>query len=168
MRTNLPRLGRVFAAAAATVTIAACGGSSVLTTWSDESAELKSATRDAAAAEPASATIRGSVVDSSNRALANVNIECLGDVRCAEPGAQVVAEGHEHQVGQTDANGRFEIVASSLPGTSSTGFMMNANRRGYEVTWKQVAWPGPACSSDQARCTITVDFKVNPTQDPAQ
>ena len=40
---------------------------------------------------------------------------------------------------------------------------MNANGQGYEVSWQRVSWPGAACSSDQARCTVTVNFKLNAT-----
>jgi hypothetical protein len=39
---------------------------------------------------------------------------------------------------------------------------MNANARGYEVAWQDVAWPDAGCSSDQPRCAVTVNFKLNP------
>ena len=170
MRTTLQGLGRVMAAGSAVLMLAACdSGGSILTTASDETAAMKSATATlGAAASPVSATVRGTVVDSSNKLLANVNIECLGDVHCTLPDYQVSADGHQHRIGTTDPNGAFEIVATSLPGTSTGGFMMNANGLGYEVAWQQVTWPGPACSSDQPRCTVTVNFRLSPTVDPAQ
>jgi len=40
---------------------------------------------------------------------------------------------------------------------------MNANGQGYDEDWRQVAWPGPACSSSESRCTVTVNFKLSPT-----
>jgi hypothetical protein len=168
MHTVLSRLGPVLAVVSAAL-MAACGGSTFLATNPDDDtpAAMKTATQTSAA-EPVSATIRGTVVDSSNRPLANMNVECLGDVHCTQPDYQVSAEGHQHRITQTDAKGAFEIVANSLPGTSSASFMMNANGQGYDVAWRQVAWPGPACSSGQARCTVSVSFKLNPTSDPAQ
>ena len=167
MSSVLPRLGRVLAAGSAVLILAACDSTSTPMAPTEATASAKSATSGAAAA-PVSATVRGSVVDSTNRVLANVNIECLGDVHCTLPDYQVSADGHEHRAGKTDANGAFEIVATSLPGTSSTGFLMNANGQGYEVQWQQVTWPGPACSSDQPRCNLTVNFRLNPASDPAQ
>ncbi len=116
----------------------------------DAPAAMKSATQNAAA-NPVSATVRGSVVDASHRPLAGVTIECLGDVHCAQP---------EYQPSQ--------IVANSLPGTSPASFMMNANGQGYNVAWQQVTWPGPACSAGQSRCTVTVNFTLSPSSDPAQ
>jgi hypothetical protein len=72
----------------------------------------------------------------------------------------VISEGHDHRITTTDANGQYHIVATSRAGGS--GFLMNANARGYEVAWRDVAWPDAGCSSDQPRCTVTVDFKLNP------
>jgi hypothetical protein len=168
MRTVISRLGPVLTLGSA-VLMAACGGSTMLATNPDDDAPaaMKSATQSAAA-NPVSATIRGSVVDSSNRPLSSVNIECLGNVHCTQPDYQVSAQGHQHRITQTDASGAFEIVANSLPGTSSTSFMMNANGQGYNVAWQQVNWPGPACSSDQPRCTVTVNFRLSLAPDPAQ
>ena len=118
-----------------------------------------------AAPEPVSITVRGSVVDSSNRPLANVTIECPGDVECTERFPEVSADGHGHQVQRTDANGLYEIVATSRPGATASGFLMNANGRGYEVQWRQVEWPGPACTWDQPRCALTVDFRLTPASE---
>ncbi len=167
MRSVLPRLGRVLAAGSAVLILAACDSTSTPMAPTEATASAKSATA-AAAANPVSATVRGSVMDSTNRLLANVNIECLGDVNCALPDYQVSADGHQHRVGKTDANGAFEIVATGLPGSSSSGFMMNANGQGYEVQWQQVTWPGPACSSDQPRCIVAVNFRLNPMSEPAE
>jgi len=160
MRTVLSRLGPVLAVGSAVLT-AACGGSSTLTTHSDDApVAMKTSTQDSATV-PVSATIRGTVVDPANRPLANMTIECLGDVHCTEPQYAVTAE--DHRITHTDAKGAFEIVAASLPGTSSASFMMNANGLGYDEDWRQVAWPGPGCSSSDSRCTITINFKLNPT-----
>ncbi len=165
MRTVLPRLGGALAAGSAALMLVACGGSSMLTTASDgDTPAAMKTTAQNAATVPVSATVRGSVVDSANQPLANMNIECLGNVHCTLPDYQVSSQGHQHRIAQTDAKGAYEIVASSLPGTPSTSFMMNANGQGYNVTWQQVTWPGPACSSDQSRCTVTVNFKVSPAQ----
>jgi hypothetical protein len=122
------------------------------------------ATAAVVAAAPVSVTVRGFVVDSSDRRLANINIECLGNVTCAGPHSQPSAEGHDHRVGATNADGSYEVVATSR-GDAGSGFMMNANRQGYQVEWRQVAWPDPACTSDQARCALTVNFKLTSVAD---
>ena len=87
---------------------------------------------------------------------ATVHLDDL-DVASRPP---VTAE--DHRITHTDAKGAFEIVAASLPGTSSASFMMNANGPGYDEDWRQVAWPGPGCSSSDPRCTITIAFRLNP------
>jgi hypothetical protein len=135
--------------------LAACGGGSSTPT----------APEPAAATVPVSVTVRGSVVDSSNRQVANATIECLGDVQCSLPGSEVSAEGHEHHAGTTDANGAYEIVATGRSAGAGSGFMMNANGRGYQVEWHQVSWPLPACTADEARCTVTVNFRLAPVAD---
>lgn len=58
----------------------------------------------------------------------------------------------------------YEIIATSRTGASR--FLMNANGQGYEVAWREVAWPRAACSSEQPGCTVTVDFTLRPVQDP--
>jgi len=93
-----------------------------------------------------------------------MTIECLGDVHCTQPQYQVSAEGQgqAHRITSTDAKGAFELVANSLPGASSASFTMNANGQGYDEDWRQVAWPGPACSSSDPRCTVTLHFRLSP------
>ena len=159
MRTTLRRLGGALTVGSAILMLAACSSDTSVPTAAAQEAAIKAA-EAAAAATPVSVTIRGSVVDLSNRHMANAAIECLGDVQCAGPNSDVIGEGHDHRITTTDANGLFHIVATSRSGAS--GFLMNANARGYEVAWKDVAWPSSACSSDQPRCTVTVNFKLNP------
>jgi ABC-type phosphate transport system substrate-binding protein len=155
MKTTLQRLGRALAAGSAALTLAACGGET-----SVPSAPAPEAAIEAAAAAPVSVTIRGSVVDPSNRQMKNAAIECLGDVQCTGPNADLIQEGHGHRITTTDANGLYHIVATSRSG--GAGFLMNANARGFEVQWREVAWPDAACSADQPRCALTVDFKLRP------
>jgi hypothetical protein len=160
----LRRLGRTLPAGSALLMLTACGDTSTPTAQA-QAAAIKAA-EAAAAATPVSVTVRGSVVDSSNRQLANATIECLGDVQCTQPFSDVSAEWHDHRVGTTDATGQFQIVATSRSGGS--GFLMNANARGFEVQWQEVAWPHPACSSDQPHCAITVNFRLASLQDTGE
>lgn len=162
MRMMLLRLGRAMAVGSAMLMLAACGGDTSIPSAPAQEAAIKAA-EAAAAATPVSVTVRGSVVDSSNRRMANAAIECLGDVHCTGPNSDVIEEGHDHRITTTDANGLYHIVATSRSGAS--GFLMNANARGFEVQWTEVGWPAPACSSDQPRCTVTVNFKLNPLAD---
>src|SRR5512135_541297 len=115
MRIVLPGLGGALAAGSAALMLVACGGSSMLTTASDDTPAAMKTTAQNAATVPVSATVRGSVVDSANQPLANMNIECLGNVHCTLPDSQVSSQGHQHRIAQTDAKGAYEIVASSLP-----------------------------------------------------
>ena len=168
MRAMLRRLGRTLPAGSAILILAACGSASTPTGPAEGVAATKpaAAATDAAAAVPASITVRGTVVDSSNRRLANATVECPGDdVSCAGPLSQVTAEGHGHRVTTTGADGSYEIVATSRSGGATGRFLMNANGRGYQVAWRQVEWPDPACTSDQARCAITVNFSLTPVAD---
>jgi len=164
MLTVMRQLRRALPAGSVMLILAACGGTSTPTAPAEEPAATK-ATAALAAGAPSSVTVRGSVVDSSNRLLANANIECLGDVQCTGPYAEVSAEGHEHRVATTDANGVYRIVATRQSEGAASRFMMNANGRGYQVEWREVEWPDPACTSDQARCAITVDFRLTPVAD---
>jgi protocatechuate 3,4-dioxygenase beta subunit len=167
MRAMLRRLVRTLPAGSAMLILAACGSTSTPTSPAEAVAATKAAeTPTAGAAGPAtSMTVRGTVVDSSNRLLANATIECLGDVVCAGPYRQVSAEGHGHQVTKTGADGSYEIVATSPSGSATGWLLMNANGRGYQVEWRQVEWPDPACTSDQARCAVTVNFSLTPVSD---
>ena len=167
MRAMLRRLGRTVPAGSAMLILAACGGTSTPTAPAEAVAATKATVTatDAAAAPVTSAKVRGTVVDSSDRRLANATVECLGDVVCAGPYGDVSAEGHGHQVTTTDADGSYEIVATSRSGGARGPFLMNANGRGYQVEWRQVEWPDPACTSDQARCAIIVDFTLTSVAD---
>jgi len=168
MRAMLRRLGRAVPAGSAILILAACGGTSTPTAPAEAVRGTKAAATptEAASAPATSITVRGVVVDSSNRPLANVTVECPGaEVRCAGAYGDVSAEGHEHQVTKTDTNGSFEIVATSRSGGAAGSFLMNANGRGYQVEWRQVRWPDPACTSDQARCSATVNFSLTSVAD---
>lgn len=167
MHATLRRLGRALPAGWAMLILAACGTTSTPTTVPEAVSATKptATTTLAATAAATSVTVRGTVVDSSNRRLANATIECPGDVLCTGPYGQVSAEGHGHQVTRTDANGSYELVATSLSGGATGSFLMNANGHGYQVEWRQVEWPDPACTSDQARCAVTVDFRLTPVAD---
>ncbi len=165
MRTTLLRLGPALPAGAAMLILVACGSTSTPTAPAEAVPAMKAAAPAAAAtaAVTASVTVRGSVVDSSNRPLPNIIIECLGDVACTRPEYQPSAQGHEHRVETTDAKGSYELVATSQSGSTASAFSMNANGPTYLVAWRQVEWPDPACTSDQARCTVTVNFTLTPS-----
>lgn len=166
MRTIFQRLWRVVPAGSAVLTLAACGGASSPTAPAQPVAATRAAEMQVeAAAAPVSVTVRGTVVDSAGRPLANINIECVGDAHCTPANYDVSAEGHEHRAGRTDANGSYEVVATSASGGAGGAFLMNANGLGYQVGWRQVAWPRPACTSDQARCALSVNFALTAVAD---
>jgi hypothetical protein len=163
MHTTLLRLGRAVTAASATLVLVGCGTESNPVAIAAQEAAVKAA-EAAAAATPVSVVVRGTVVDAAGRPIADATIECPGEnVQCTHPFADVVAEGHEHQVASTNESGFYEIVATTRTGDS--GFMMNANGRGYLVAWHQVSWPRRTCSSDQPGCTVTVNFQLKSVED---
>jgi len=151
-------------AGSALLFLAACDGTSAPTA-PVSTVVPRAATSAASATTPASILVRGLVVDSSNRPLANAQLECPGPVRCASPNERVSAEGHDHHATTTDTNGAYAIVATDLSAGSASGFLMNANGRGYLVDWRQLEWPVPACTSDEARCAVTVNFTLTPAPD---
>lgn len=155
------RLGQTLPAAVAIATLAACDSTSMPT--ASQSAGTTQATA-ATGAPVTSIAVRGSVVDSFDRPVANAVIECVGEVRCIR-GSDITEEGHEHRATKTDENGLYGTIATSQALDGTGGFMMNANGRGYEVSWRSVEWPDLACTSDQARCSVTVHFRLAPIAD---
>jgi hypothetical protein len=161
MRRITVRTALLASAAASALILAACSETATPTAPVEELA-AQQLTPPAAAAAPVTVTVRGSVVDAENRAVAGAHIECLGSVDCGGSQGEVSAEGHEHRYAITGDDGRYELRAT---GDSGTGFLMNANHRSYEQDWRQVEWPGdPACAAD-GDCTVTVNFTLRPTVD---
>jgi len=159
MQSLLTQFLRALPAGAAMLVLAACGGAPTPTASTEAPVVAKAPATEAEAATPASVTVRGTVLDSSNRPVANANVECLGDVHCTGTNEELSAEGHEHRAVQTDAHGSYQVVATSQSAGGS-GFSMNANGQGYQVEWRQVAWPDPGCTSSQPHCALTVNFTL--------
>jgi hypothetical protein len=156
MRTVLRRLGQTLPAAAAMLTFVACGS----TTPTAATAAATTVQPLASSSAPSSITVQGTVVDSANRPLSNIEVECMGDVQCAPFGTQVSEQdGPDHGV-KTNADGAYLIVATHA-GSGGT-FLMGASGLGYEVQFRNVAFPASACSSDQAGCAVSVNFALTP------
>lgn len=164
MRGVVQQVGGTVLAGATVLALVACDSTSAPTS-PQEPVVAARAPEQRVVAAPLSVTIRGTVVDTSNRPLARANVECLGDVQCTGPYGDVGADGHDHRVSTTDANGTYHIVATSESGDAAIGFMMNANGPGYQVEWRLVQWPGPACTSGHPGCTLTVDFRLTSVAD---
>jgi hypothetical protein len=162
MSTALRRLGQTLPATMTALLLGACGGSTTSPTAAPAVAAAKTV---AAAAEtiPSSITIKGTVVDSSNRPLANVEVECMGDVQCAAFGSQVSQQDGPDNGVRTNADGAYLIVATAR--SSGARFLMGASGAGYEVTIREVSFPASFCASDQAGCTVALDFTLAPRVD---
>jgi hypothetical protein len=156
MRGLLRPVRRTLPFAWAVVVLGACGGTSTPTA-TEVAAAAKAPSVEAVATSPTSIAVSGTVFDSANRPVAGANIECPGSVHCSPNGEDVGADGHEHRVLQTDANGAYKLVAN---GQSADSFPMNANGQGYQVAWRQVAWPDASCTWEQAHCAVTVNFTL--------
>ncbi len=157
MRAVLGRLGLTAPVAMAAVILGACGSTS-----SPTAAVVPAATAttegEATGDVTSSVTVEGTVVDDSNRPMANVEVECMGDVVCTRIGAQVIEQDGPDVGLKTNAAGAYRMVVAQRGGTPR--FLMNAAARGYEVTTREVAFPDSACSSDRADCTLTVNFTL--------
>jgi hypothetical protein len=158
MQTMVRGFVLALTAGVATLTLVACDKTSTPATPSAEATTSATST----GSPTTSITVRGSVVDSENRLLPNMAIECLGDVICEPSGFDVTTAGHQHRVENTDSNGSFSMVAIGHAGSRGS-FLVNANGAGYQVGWRQVEWPDASCTSD--RCTVTVDFKLTSVAD---
>lgn len=156
MSRVLGRLGLAAPAAMAALIVGACGSTSSPT------AAVPAATVSAAATEGAASSVivEGMVVDSESRPLADVEVECMGDVVCTRSSAQLIEQDGADFGVKTNAAGAYRMVARQSGGTGR--FLMNAAARGYEVTTREVAFPASACSSDRAGCTVAVNFTLTP------
>jgi hypothetical protein len=163
MSKVLRRLGQTLPATMTALLLGACGSSS--TTTSPTAAQAVSAAKTVAAAEeiPSSITVQGTVVDSSNRPLANVEVECMGDVQCAAFGNQVSQQDGPDNGVRTNAAGAYLIVATAR--SSGARFLMGASGQSYEVSIHEMAFPATFCASGQAGCTIALDFTLTPRAD---
>ncbi len=163
MRTVLRPLGRTLPAMSAVLILAACGSTPSPTAV--DGAVRGGGTAVQPPATVATMTIRGVVVDSSNRPLANAGVECMGDVRCRAAGSQVSAEDGPDDGLKTDSSGSYQLVVTGGSGSVQRGFLMNAHARSYEVAWREVRFPDPGCTSDQAGCTVSINFTLDPMAD---
>lgn len=165
MRKVLWPLGWALPGLSALVLVGACDSTSTpVSPSSATGAAATAATAATAVASSASVLIRGTVVDAANRPVGDAYVECPTEVTCVRPG-QVNAGGHEHRATTTRADGSYEVVAAGMPADGSGVFRMNANRLGYQVEWREVKWPDPACTWDRTGCALTVDFSLSPIVD---
>jgi hypothetical protein len=157
MGTVLRRLGQTLSVGSAILILAACGGTATPTS---AGAVATRSTATAAEAEPTSSVLlSGVVVDSSNRPVAQANVECLGaNVACMGPETDVSAQDGPDQGVKTSADGSYRIVVVAK-GITPSGILLNANARGFQIEWRQISFDA-GCTSDQARCAMTLDFTL--------
>jgi hypothetical protein len=154
MSKVLRRLWPVVPILMAAMMVAACSS-----TPSPTATDAPSTTTAVAAAGlPASASvlIRGAVFDSSNRPVANANVECASNAQCRRFGDVSTQDGPDDGV-RTDANGRYALIVTPTGGGQ---FLLNASARGYGIVWHELELPDPACSWAQARCALTQNFTL--------
>ena len=157
MRKALRRLAPTLPAAVAGLLLAACSSTSAPTA-ADTAAATAAVTAAAIAPSSSSVVVRGLVSDAANRPLAGANVECASNAQCRRFADVSAQDGPDDGV-KTDANGRYEMIVS--PSTDGS-FLLNASAFGFDIVWRSVEPPDPACSWDQARCAITVDFTLSP------
>jgi hypothetical protein len=160
MDTVVWRVGQALSVGSMALMLAACGGSS-MPTAADPAAAAKTTTV-AEAAPTASMLVSGVVVDSSGHPVAGADIECMGtNLSCADPKLEVIAQDGPDQSVKTRADGTYQ-VRMVVSGSAAGPFLMSAHAAGYEVDWRQVSFPDPACGSDQPGCAVTANFTLTP------
>jgi hypothetical protein len=137
--------------------LAACGDTVVPTT--PTRASPAPATPTPATAFAPSVTVRGLVVDSSGKPLANVLVQWLN-----------IGEGegdlNSPRGVYTDASGSYRLVVSGLIGPGAVGgysegwFEAGASREGYRDDWKSLKIPDRACTSDNEKCDLVANFTL--------
>lgn len=152
MRTVLKQLGRVLPAGSAFLLLAACGSTPAPT-----ATEAVAATSATAAGQPSSVIVSGLVVDSSNRPLASAIVECMGNLQCTGIGEVAAQDGGDFNV-KTDANGFYKLIVTGR----GAGNFLGASAKGYQVAWRALQLPDPACTSDQPGCAVSVNFTLTP------
>lgn len=150
------RLGWTLPAALTALALAACSNTAAPTAATVPTA----ATATAEQAPASSILLQGTVVDSSNRPMANAEVECMGGVECVPFGAQVIAQDGPDLGIKTNAAGAYVMVAKRTG--ASDRFLMNATAKGYELMIREVAFSDPTCTSDRSDCTVTVNFTLAP------
>ncbi len=146
MRAVMSVLTRLLSGVVAMLTLAACG-TPAPTTGSAPATEFE--------ASAASVIIRGSVVDSANRPVANAQ------VTCASPQCTLLLElGAAHhtwvQGTATNASGSYEMRVRA----GQASFLVSASARGYETQLREARLPNAACRWDQPGCSISLSFTL--------
>ncbi len=115
-----------------------------------------SATVKGAQVVPSSGVIRGQVTDVAGRPLAGANVECTSNAQCTLYGDVSAQDGVDQGV-KTNANGYYQL---KLTRAGEGAFSVNASAAGYQIQWRDVQLPDPACSWDQPSCTVTLNFAL--------
>jgi hypothetical protein len=154
MRTVFRGLARTLPAGSAMLMLAACSSATAPTAPEAKAATMATQTR----VPSSSGIIRGLVVDPANRPVANAVVECMSDAQCTLF-ADVSAQDGPDQGVKTNANGFYELKVSRSGGG---GFFLSASALGYEIQRQEVRLPDSACTWDQPKCAITVNFTLTP------
>ncbi len=158
MRKALRPLLPTLAVAGAALLLAACSSTSAPTAADPPAATARTVAAAASVPPSPSALIRGLVVDAANRPVPSANVECASNAQCRRYAEVSAQDGPDDGV-KTDASGRYVMVVS--PSTNGS-FLLGASAFGYGIVWRSAPLPDPACSWDQARCALTVNFALNP------
>ena len=165
MHTFFRQLGRALPAGSVMLMMAACSDSTTAPTTADAmSAKTAATTTATAAQEAASVLVSGTVVDSSNRPLAGAVVECMAELNCKGFGDVSEQDGGDFNVA-TNANGVYRIIVERSAGSTGDSFTLHASARAHQTAFESARIPDPACTPDQARCAVTVNFKLTPQLD---
>lgn len=140
-------------AGSAMLMLAACSSTPLPTAASTTAA---TATVKGAQVVPSSGVIRGQVTDAAGRPLVGANVECTSNAQCTLYGDVSAQDGVDQGV-KTNANGYYQL---KLTRAGEGAFSVNASAAGYQIQWRDVQLPDPACTWDQPGCGVTVNFAL--------
>ncbi len=153
MRSTLRGAGWMVAAGSAILMLASCSSTPLPTSSGTAAATT---TVKGAQVVPSSGVIRGQVTDAAGRPLAGANVECTSNAQCTLYGDVSAQDGVDQGV-KTNANGYYQL---KLTRAGEGPFSVNASAAGYQIQWRDVQLPDPACTWDQPSCTLTLNFAL--------
>jgi hypothetical protein len=145
------RCGRVLLGGWAVLTLASCGSTPSPTAAADWGPAMPSI-----AGSPSS-LVGGVVVDAANRPLAGVTIEWT-----AVAATSATSWGDSRREVETSADGAYGMVVGNAGGAVNLdgGFLIRASKPGYSSQQVQARLAESACSWNEPRCSLTVNFRL--------
>jgi hypothetical protein len=99
--------------------------------------------------------VRGLVVDSSGRPLANVLVQWLNI-------GEMTGDLAGPRGAYTDASGSYRLNVSGVDRASNGWFVLGASSQGHKDDWRNLHIPDTACTWDDKKCDLVANFTLPP------